>query len=99
MRFRLSFAQLKERAEFRPVKPCQQVHVKPPTVLLHVLLAPQLSVPLTHSLMSVLQCGPSNLHSKASDTDRAIDRGLLKDMSAIPQHMWQSTTLEPVELD
>ena len=36
------------------VKPCQQVHIKPPTVLLHVLLAPQLSVPLTHSLMSTL---------------------------------------------
>ena len=49
------------------MKPCQQVHVKPPTVLLHVLLALQLSVPLTHSLMSMLQCGPSKLHQKPSN--------------------------------
>lgn len=60
------------------MKPCQQVHVKPPTVLMHVLLAPQLSVPLTHSLMSMLQCGPSNLNSNASDTGVPADRGLLK---------------------
>ena len=51
--------------QLRPVNPCQQVHVKPPLVLLHVLFAPQLFVPLTHSLMSTLHCGPSNLHFNA----------------------------------
>ena len=51
-----------------PVKPCQQVHVKPPAVLLHELLVPQLFVPLTHSLMSTLQLGPSNLQYHAFST-------------------------------
>ena len=37
--------------------------MKPPTVLPHVLLAPQLWVPLTHSLMSIVHRGPSNLQN------------------------------------
>ena len=42
--------------------------MKPPTVLPHVLLAPQLWVPLTHSLMSIVHCGPSNLQNTIMST-------------------------------
>lgn len=44
-----------------PVKPRQQVHVKLPARLVQVPLALQVSVPRTHSLMSMLQFGPSYL--------------------------------------
>lgn len=43
------------------MNPRQHEHVKPPMLLLHVAFAPQSSVPLTHSLMSMLHFGPSYL--------------------------------------
>ena len=44
-----------------PVKPPQHWQVKPPAVLTQVLLAPQLLVPRTHSLMSISHWDPSYL--------------------------------------
>lgn len=44
-----------------PVKPGQQVQLYPPSVLMHPALAEQLTVWRRHSLMSMLQLGPSYL--------------------------------------
>lgn len=46
-----------------PAKPPQHWQVKPPGVLMQVALAAQSDVPRTHSLMSMLHCGPSYLLS------------------------------------
>ena len=55
-------------ANIAPENPRQHVQVKLPGKLLHVLFAPQLSVFLTHSLMSMSQCGPSYLQRSRNAT-------------------------------
>jgi hypothetical protein len=47
-----------------PAKPPQHWQVKPPGVLMQVALAAQSDVPRTHSLMSMLHCGPSYLQPR-----------------------------------
>ncbi len=47
-----------------PEKPGRQVQVKPPCVLTQLALVAQPAVCRTHSLMSMLQLGPSNLDAK-----------------------------------
>ena len=52
-----------------PEKPGRQVQVKPPCVLTQLALVAQPAVCRTHSLMSMLQLGPSNLNTKCASVE------------------------------
>ena len=67
-----------------PENPRQHVQVKLPGRLLHVLFAPQLSVFLTHSLMSMSQCGPSYLQRGRNATRSSGVHTLIFSRAKIP---------------